>query len=231
MRIISKFHDYYDGALSQGSDQETIFLRETATIHLDRKLRDTLPRVQKETSSYYFRNNNLEISFFYIGFCGVIIPSVKIVSTEGTGYTKILYSFDEVKSFAEEENLPIDFKKKNKYRFYFRYDPSCGKDYELFFQNKETTKLEKLFFDYNTPVFVFQEDKRELEVITNPNLKELQFFKVKDPYSCFQDIYMYIAGVLLLPTKPLIEVSNESKIHKHGFDKWSFRKKTDSSSD
>lgn len=59
---------------------------------------------------------------------------------------------------------------------------------------------------------------------SNVNLKELQFQKIVDPYTAFQEISMFIGGVLGNPEKEMTELTEKDRINQHGFDKWSFRK-------
>ena len=59
----------------------------------------------------------------------------------------------------------------------------------------------------------------------NPLLKDYQFYKVYDAVQTFQEIQMFISGVLGNKEKEIIEVADKYKITQHGFDKkWSFRK-------
>jgi hypothetical protein len=62
--------------------------------------------------------------------------------------------------------------------------------------------------------------------INAPSLKELQFAKVFDPYMAFQEITMWIGGVLSGMENPTAQITDDMiKAEKHGFDrKLSFRK-------
>ena len=40
-----------------------------------------------------------------------------------------------------------------------------------------------------------------------------------------QELSMFVDGVMAGQMPPMVEVSNEVRVHKAGFDKWSFRKK------
>jgi hypothetical protein len=82
---------------------------------------------------------------------------------------------------------------------------------------------------YNTPVFMIKLDNNTCKVTIDPCLKEIEFHKVKDPFTAFQDIQSFISGVLGNIEKEIITVGNDVKIHKAGFDKWSFRKPPQSS--
>lgn len=61
------------------------------------------------------------------------------------------------------------------------------------------------------------------------NSRMYEFIKVIDPVQALQELSMYVGGVLLQPTNPMIDISNDSIIQKKGFDKWSFRKKGENS--
>ena len=62
------------------------------------------------------------------------------------------------------------------------------------------------------------------EIIFNGKLSDYQFYKVFDPYTCYQELDTWLSGVLAYPQNIMIEVGNESKIQKHGFDsKYGFR--------
>ena len=59
----------------------------------------------------------------------------------------------------------------------------------------------------------------------NANLKERSFHNVVDAQKAWQELQMYLLGVLKVGEKDIVEVSNESKIKKGGFDlKTSFRR-------
>lgn len=45
-----------------------------------------------------------------------------------------------------------------------------------------------------------------------------------EPFQAFQMISQWVGGVLIQPDRPMITVSDTVKIHKRGFDKWSFRR-------
>ena len=89
-----------------------------------------------------------------------------------------------------------------------------------------------VFRKYNTPAFVYDCDWSEdnyggnyrHNFTINPKLKDLQFYKVFDAFTAFQELQMFISGVLGTGEKELIEIEDKYKIGQHGFDKWSFRK-------
>lgn len=56
-------------------------------------------------------------------------------------------------------------------------------------------------------------------------LKDYKFIKVLDPVQAFQELSMWVGGVLPQPGRPMVEITdNAVKIAKHGMDKTSFRR-------
>ena len=59
----------------------------------------------------------------------------------------------------------------------------------------------------------------------NPRLKRFEFYKVFDSYGAFQEIHMFLSGVLGNTEKKTVGVSDIHRLEAHGFDrKTSFRK-------
>jgi len=63
----------------------------------------------------------------------------------------------------------------------------------------------------------------EYLVTCNGPLKSIGFHQVKDAYTAWQELQMYLSNQAL-PPKPMPVISDEDKIHTHGMDKFSFRK-------
>ena len=61
--------------------------------------------------------------------------------------------------------------------------------------------------------------------VDDDTLKNVTFAKVLDPVTCFQEIEMWVGGVLPKPGNPMVEITDDKiKAAKHGMDKWSFRR-------
>ena len=108
------------------------------------------------------------------------------------------------------------------------------KEKHYFFREDPVSKTEKLeiepFIKYNTPIIVqfsyynWRKGTNEGTEI-NARLNIFQFQKIKDPMTAFQEIQMFISGVLGTPEKETIQISDNDMRDKKGFDKWSFRRK------
>jgi hypothetical protein len=104
-----------------------------------------------------------------------------------------------------------------------------------YFQPQNNRVLMDLHFKTGCPVIGLEKDpesktaphwsKRFHHVaVLNPSLREMQFFRVTDVNSAFQELSMFVGGVLANNDKPE-SVDNNYKILAHGFDlKESFRK-------
>jgi len=235
MLIISKKKDYYDGVVgTTGIDK---------TIVYDRKMSDieskdvTFPKVFKQAKDYWkntnsYRNlNNYSFNekykkkydyynYFIVFFCDKIYIGWEFVK-ENIGYeitnTKyITYDIIEVKKRLKTE--ASKFYNEN-------FDDSVNS-----ILNKSMMELHR---EYNSPTLVFDMNatseryrmSRDRPIFRiNPVLKSYEFYKVFDTFSAFQEIQMFIGGVLTNPEENMIELSNDVRIKKHGFDKFSFRK-------
>jgi hypothetical protein len=61
-------------------------------------------------------------------------------------------------------------------------------------------------------------------------LKDIGFQSAIDPVTAFQELSMWVGGTLSSAGPNTVEITDDKiKVAKHGFDQWSFRKKTDKS--
>lgn len=79
----------------------------------------------------------------------------------------------------------------------------------------------KDYFTYETPLFVANQHGYILTL--NANLKNVDFFRVFDPFQAFQELSMYLGG-LAVPQKTIPVLDDLTMRDIKGFDKFSFRK-------
>lgn len=233
MLIIKKKSDkdYYDGVVStMGVDKTLVYNRQIIEV----KKEDTPILFKGIKFRNYHLNylnrgsilikNNTDYDFyslFIIGFCGKLYTGWKLYKISDSGYNSELnidYSYDleYMKSILKSQSL--DDLVEN-YNYMKNYDAV------------------EIFRQFNTPVFVYNVDfsksflnknayriSGEPKFIINPILKDYQFYKVFDAFQTFQEIQMYLGGVLGRGEKEIVEVEDKYRIAQHGFDKWSFRK-------
>lgn len=214
MRIISKFRDYYDGVMKTGMDREVVYVRENKTV----ALKDTYGI---DFSTHYSGSYH-DVETFFMGYCGKILR-VMVVSTSYPNYPKtrdVFFDFDEFKAFMLSNKLGSSYEFGESRWWPSRYQK---------FREMDTSKMAELFHEYQTPLFFLTNVYRyrapnETTLTLGPSLKSIDFQRVKDSYTAYQDIFQFVAGTLNKPENKMVKISDKDKIHKHGFDKWSFRK-------
>ena len=235
MRILSKFKDYYDSALAFGEDNSVVYRRLESTVPLRKLDIDWLKELKKKEPnvSLHTESNTLrrihgfeDISeSFIIGFCERLYPCIHLkISDSKEVYA---YSYDEVIDFLKKYKLHKTLKDFERDDGWFW---NSKKNLIDFFALK-SDDFQKFFLESKTPVFKidFQGGKRQNEprVILNPQLSESSFVRVVDPFTAYQELSMYIGGILGIDAPEIAEISDKSQIEKKGFNECSFRKMPD----
>ena len=93
-----------------------------------------------------------------------------------------------------------------------------------YYENRDNRNLIDLHHETGVPVIMYENINNNKTIVYNPVLKEIAFYKAVDPFQAFQEISMFISGVLGGNSPKMVELSDEMRIAKHGFDDKSFRK-------
>jgi hypothetical protein len=232
MLIITKKSekDYYDGVVgTMGIDKTLVYNRQI--IEIDKKYIPTFlnngKRSRLLSSSHNLGGHSIKkeceyqsYGYFIIGFCGRLYVGWKLYKEIKSKFdtellTNITYDFNYMNSILNSSSWHGNF--VDNYNRMVNYDAI------------------QLFRDYKTPVFIYDSDHGRISIgrgsrngcekfIINPILSHYQFYKVFDSFQAFQEISMFIGGVLGQGEKEIIEVEDKYKIEQHGFNKWSFRK-------
>ena len=227
MRIISKFHDYYDCIQRLGQDQTVVYLREEKELEFDW----CFPKLL-----YWLTGYNDLVSVKIIGFCGKIYPLIELKTAIDMPIIRC-WSLAHIDSFMQE-NLSgralSCYRDSKWYRETFHYRKR--KSFSQFFDQcrMEQNKYEYLFRENHSPLFIASRTdyKRKGKIIFNTTLKDVEFYSIIDNYTAFQEISMYLGGVLgshgghktKYKGKPMsMEVSDKDLVSAKGFDKHSFR--------
>lgn len=214
MKILSKFHDYYDTACKWGIDTTQHFIRNTTNIETEKRL---------GYGEIY--TQGISAHSGAIWFCGKLYPYICVEREVGTP-TKDEYFFDIV-SFKVyvENNLPkVIWDTGRRYRSGLR---SEAKEVFEGGVRKVEIFLTQLAGKYKCPYIHITGGVRYRspdEVELYPVLQDLNFQKVKDPYTAFQDVQAYKFGVLGCNENEVVTISDKDRIAGKGFDtKYGFR--------
>jgi hypothetical protein len=214
MLILGKNRDYYDGVVGTvGIDKTIVYNRKTEEFE------DKIP--DEFTSTYNLNIYSLNergkekykyFTYFVICFCGKTYIGWKLLTKNDK--VKIIYGINNIKEFITGTNW------------------SRGVSFIDMYQGLLQHDFIDIYRKYNTPIFMYDSNANSFQIqynhirkfIINPILKEYKFYRVLDAYTVFQEIMMFIGGVLGTNENNIIDVDDKYKISQHGFDKWSFRK-------
>ena len=225
MLIVSKFHDYYDTAIGYGGvDKTVVYKRKTEKKEAPDSSGDIFNRIYEE--QFHKHRFDYTVCKCVMGFCGQIFPFYHIVKkwkTNGNDRIEHFYMYDmeEMIDFTRKEKIG-QWTAKRYSRYYTRLSDRTIKEYFA----KDWSHLHKYFRKYKAPVFLLQHKwPAKTELMLNPVLRERHFAKRKDPFTAYQEIYMYLSGVLGIGEKEIVQIKDKYMLKKKGFDKWSFKKR------
>lgn len=213
MKIISKFKDYYDTASSYGIDKEVLYVRTPQKTKLTSD-QNGFGRLNSYIRGY-------EVEKRLIGFCGEIYPLLVLYPTDDTSGYKRISGAKPIICYSREEFLRYHSVKKSRTYYRYRFDAPLD-----MFYSQDYSSCKELFQSLKAPIFMVSVAHRETFVETNIKLKDLNFYRIKDSATAFQDIFQFVSGVLAGSENPMVQISDKDKIAKRGFDKWSFRKQS-----
>jgi len=198
MLVTSNFHDFYDSIKTFGIDKTVVYNRKKEEI-----IYKAGPRMY--SSGFY---SQPFIGTRIIGFCGKLYP---LLQTKN----KIIY----------DKKVALEILKAGE--SYYRRDVQAN-----FAEDLKNPALLKIFVEKHTPVFIYgdyldgkYESGKSKQLIINPKLKDWGFQSIKDPVTAFQDIYMFLSGVLGVSAPEMVKISDKEMAKKKGHDSpYSFRK-------
>lgn len=231
MLIVRDFQDYYDSAIGFGVDKKIVYKRSSVEFRESKhtpKILDDVNDVIRQLDDQRTRFSIHPYSVFYVGFCGKIWTGLyaRIDAKTGLPVTTFSYSDAHVlpKAFywGEKDFLAGEFDKARKASW--QRGPADGGHTlrDWFSQNKSIAGHDALdvFTEHKIVSFVHFENT----LITNPCLKNFSFQRVIGGVEAFQEIAMFISGVLGQPENDTSPLEDKYRIMAHGFDKHSFRK-------
>ena len=234
MRIISSKKDYYDGVAAHGVDMSLLFLREPKDAIFEQGW--CFPVIP---------TTNFDATCHVIGFCGKVYPAIHLLAPGMLRYESkpadyMFYDLEHVDAFMRKHLKKATLENyengKHRVRNYYYNRENTHAYWENFFERFKgfQDKFEKVFQDFKVPTFVISSNNRKHRekspwgtdqgIVLNPILKEFAFAKVKDPYTAFQDLRMWLSNTAQ-PDRPMLSMSDQENANRLGHGgKYSFRK-------
>lgn len=214
MKIISKFHDYYDIGLGLSHDVSIKYVREPREIEIA-SINRLSSKEDLETYKLYKKLPNFHSSRWFtgvIGFCGKFYPFVQpMFRSEKI----LLYSLKEIDNYQKDTLKAAQLN-------IWKGGYSERRFFERMFESYRAFNDLEAFIVNRSPIVVFT-TRDKSKAVWDDRLRDYCFEKIIHPYEAFQEIEMFLSN-LAAPEKPAPPQSDAQKVQSHGFDKMSFRK-------
>jgi len=240
MRIISKFQDYYDSIQAYGQDQTVVYIRKEEELVDQKIINDYYRRAsysswREDTVGYLsgvdkYRGVEIEEGFS-VFFCGQryngLLTSIPRPSHQlGGPILKTHYSLDELDHYIDSKNIEEEREYLNGWARRHGYKRNSVKTLERitnFFNEQKTD--DDIHFQLDAPVFMIVSRQcktggyrgNQKTVVKNPRLKDYGFAQAKDPYSAYQELDMYISGVMGGKSPRMTTISDADMKNQKGF--------------
>ena len=222
MRIISKFHDYYDSALGYGGDSQLpLYLLSTEEVFIQQNQKDDLYWANSTSRGfsrnifgvpkYDLKDKMLSVSFIeknLVVFCGDVVPFIVVATRHRKTFQTVreyIYDYDSFVELAGDSPRSKEWLTQS-------HNPSLAEDFLI--RHRVPVILVPIYDSSLGP-----------RIIKSPPLKDVKFFKHMDAFGVFQRIEMFLGNNLASQNDPPVPVGSDVDIAmSKGYDKYSFRK-------
>lgn len=225
MKIYGKLHDYYDSALVHGHDDRVRFQRDRLEIPFNGIHRQFFQRSPVNE----IRNGKMtaRLDAFCICFCGKLYRGIKVL-TYSFGYPasidRAFYKFDELMTALRE--CELTYESSSHFGILSKRNI---KALEAYFEPADNNAVMQYMVDQKYAIMTIAHDhcpctRSDMKVVVNDTLKEFEFYRVLNAYEAYQELDMFVGGVLTVNEDATSTITDKDRIVQHGFDKYSFRK-------
>ncbi len=225
MRIISKFHDYYDGI---NPSSEPVWIRHTQEVDITNLSKRSL--LSKEQMTWcslafslmpspggYFSSMDT-IQMILVGCCGKINPVYRLIKTN-----KCCTHPDELTDeYRKVYNKELPWAKNFSWINGECYDRLGFDDHQRQYQIPEI--IDKISLDIKSPLFMLKKPFRQgISMVINPCLREYHLQSCFDPWVLYQDLEQYLGNQMVMVDSKPCTITDEIRRDKHGFHNMSFK--------
>lgn len=240
MRIISPFHDYYDSAMATGTDEQSVFLRRSSSDPLptghafevwNHPLKRWVERVQGAHLGPFGdmlvgrlqREKTAEPGL--VMFAGRLFPFIAVQETAQANDPTYVWTLDELvawlaargEKLGERRSFWGDRKtEEERATAWFGW-----RGHDVTPEMAQAQVALVLIEDHG---FRWGRAQRPGELVINPRLEPYGFARQLDPWTAYQELSMFVEGVLRHPDPVMEPITDQDRLAQHGFDHWSFRK-------
>ena len=244
MKIIGKSAvDYYDGVAGQFADHESGNMFNRTQQHLEiwnrsstgpRKkspwsfMTDSISNVDRKSNTTRDSFTGAPLQFYFETFnllvCGKVYRGIQVKDQYTTQH---FYTPESFGAFIAQHEISTYTEKRRLWKGGGHTDIRglhilCSADWVNLFS---VTDKHDFAIENKVVLAVTHWDMKGWGLTINPTLKNYSFFKVMDAYTIFQELSMFVDGMLSSPGNVLIEIADEYKKEAHGFGhKYAFKR-------
>lgn len=247
MRIIGG-RDFYDGGLALGRDEDVVFVRakhsEAEVVRPDGvsiaapmeriglMTRDRkLAKANGNAFGFHYDNEVMRGDSRYrfttacAWFAGKRYGGVRVVNRTYVGSRppeeRWFWSREEFEGFLG--GIGVSLRRQSGFRDGYHLDASSIGDH---FSGEGSEAERSWVIENGVAVAIWIDDYgQEGWKLNTDGLKSIDFVRVMDAYSAFQELSMFVGGVMTRLGNSMVEITDDKvKAAKHGFNDWSFRK-------
>ncbi len=215
MRIFGG-HDYYDCALSMGIDPTIVLVRgKSKSIEVKKAGGSLLSRRLTLRPQWTDTTSGVRIRNVAVAFCGKVYRGV--LGMHGLNKAEGIWTAEKARAFVAQE-------KKRSIEVETRWRDTKMTLEEYFTPFEASKELWDYMITNKVSILVEQDPENRYDeqcFDVNPyTLKGLGFAKAVDPYTAFQELSMWIGGVLGGTSPEIVKIKDDKVlIENHGFDK------------
>ena len=252
MRIISKFHDYYDAALAVGADERVVYERKASVLQpipTEWKFVERIPHYlegsgYRDGGSLNFRKHYFNIRPVIVALAGKIYHGIGIKKMSKDTFRvahweeEFFYDLDSYLAHLDEHKIVTPtLTRRDKY-----YKKSWGKrepwwlgylyykeGAEKWLTVERPDQYRDLFIERKVPILTRTTTTKysrtcDESIELNGNLAKFQFYRRLNAYLTYQELDMFIAGTCSREENPMAGIDDEHLAQAKGFDCYSFKK-------
>lgn len=249
MKIISKFQDYYDSALMYGIDENLIYVRKEESMVA--KVPGAFGEAFQWIPSFY-PTHDIAPSRSAILFCGKVYPLCTLTYQPNCLRSDVEHAYD-AKTYinfvaARSKKDTSLWERVAQPRRWYRRRHASDSDWKEKAEERITKGYQQfaniapdishLHHEYKSPVIMLREpqtasyhryrgtkpdNESMFELVLNPCLKDIRFARMVDPFTAFQEVSMFLGGVIGSIEDNTVQIDDVHMRDAKGFDDRSFK--------